>query len=521
MNSDSNSEFGNEDICSKYSDNKFIGKKFDCNVPDDQKIFRIQGCNPNGFRLSQDGGDFNEFCTDMREYGIDVSCVSELNLDTTNFKIRNILCDTGKKHFQQKVYMNMSSSSIRTKNFYKPGGVLMLTTGNYSGRIVKSGSDRFGRWTYQYFSCKNNKCIVIITAYQPCVQNLYHNRKLKSSTVTAQQTSMLMRENDDRLPRIAFIEDLNKFVSDIKANGDNVILLGDFNESLYKSNSGMKKIMTNNNLCDLMWKFLQEDEFSTYINGSKRIDYALVDFDIYDCVLNACYEPFKYRNKGDHRTMVLDFDADALFGNPTYNLFTPLQREINSKDTDVVQKYCTSRFEYLNDHKFGERLRQVQQNWDPVAAEALDKDFQRACIQASASCKKKPNIAYVRQISQLRAKKNVLQKLISGHRLKKNFDKQIALSMLGTVDFIIPDTVDEWKKELREVQKKIKQLQKDATMLRKNEIEDLILAADATGDKETSKMLRRKIKAKETKQMFQKIKYINVIKKKELSYNSC
>ena len=128
----------------------------------------------------------------------------------------------------------------------------MLTTGNYSGRIVKSGSDRFGRWTYQYFLCKNNKCIVIITAYQPCVQNLYHNRKLKSSTVTAQQTSMLMRENDDRLPRIAFIEDLNKFVSDIKANGDNVILLRDFNESLYESNSGMKKIMATNNLCNFM-----------------------------------------------------------------------------------------------------------------------------------------------------------------------------------------------------------------------------------------------------------------------------
>ena len=86
-------------------------------------------------------------------------------------------------------------------------------------------------------------------------------------------------------------------------------------------------------------------------------------------------------------------------------------------------------------------------------------------------------MAYVREISKLRAKKNVLQKLISDHRLKKKFDKQIALSMLGTIDFLIPKTVDKWKQELQETQKIIKQVQKDAIMMRKNKLEDTIILA--------------------------------------------
>lgn len=495
-------------ICKQFSGNEYIGKEFNNNFDDADKtkIFCIQACNPNGFRLNCDGGDFDEFCTDMNEYNIDMSCISEINLDTRNFEVKRITYNTAKKHFNQKVNLQMASSSIRSKSFYKPGGVMMLTTGNTSGRVVKCGSDKFGRWTYQYLTCKNNRCIVVITAYQPCRQSLIYNGRIRSNTVHAQQTSILLSEDDNRKPRKAFIDDLDKFIGELKAEGNQIILLGDFNEDLYEHNSGMKKLMINNNLCDLMWKSLKVDKFSTYIGGTKRIDYVLVDHDIYHCMLNACYEPFKYRNKGDHRTMVIDFDSDKLFGNPTYNIFTPLQREINSKDIDNVQKYCKARLEYLMDHNFDSRLQAVIGNWDKEKAESLDNDFQRACIHAASICKKKPNMAYIREISKLRAKKNVLQKLLSGHRLRRNFDRQIALSMMGTADFLIPQTVEEWHSELKEVQKKIKLLQNKAKMLRKNELEEAILSADLAGDKTTSTALRRKIKAEETKQMFQKIR---------------
>ena len=80
---------------------------------------------------------------------------------------------------------------------------------------------------------------------------IQHSR-IKSNTVTAQQTSMLLLQNDERKPRKAFIDDLDKFISDIKAEGNKIILIGNFNKDLYEHNSGMKKLMTNNTLCDLM-----------------------------------------------------------------------------------------------------------------------------------------------------------------------------------------------------------------------------------------------------------------------------
>ena len=89
-------------------------------------------------------------------------------------------------------------------------------------------------------------------------------------------------------------------------------MVGDFNKELHANNSGMKRLMLNNNLCDIMWKVTKEDKFSTFISGSTRIDYVLANHEVYDCVVNACYEPFQYRNKGDHRTIVINFDTDTL-----------------------------------------------------------------------------------------------------------------------------------------------------------------------------------------------------------------
>ena len=91
VNSDSDSDVSN--LCENFTENDYIGKKFREQKNSDEKrtIFRVQGCNPNSFKLSSDGGDFSEFFTDMTESCIDVSCVSEINIDTTNFNAKNII----------------------------------------------------------------------------------------------------------------------------------------------------------------------------------------------------------------------------------------------------------------------------------------------------------------------------------------------------------------------------------------------------------------------------------------------
>ena len=119
---------------------------------------------------------------------------------------------------------------------------MIKTVGNYSGRVVDSGNDSLWRWCYQTLSCKNNRCIVIISAYQVCKQPIRTRNKIGTLTATAQQTSMLEMEHRQEKPRSAFITDLNKFIASIHAAGNGVLLIGDFNEVLYGPNSGMRKL---------------------------------------------------------------------------------------------------------------------------------------------------------------------------------------------------------------------------------------------------------------------------------------
>jgi hypothetical protein len=64
--------------------------------------------------------------------------------------------------------MIMASSPIEMLNQYKPGGTLTLSQGKITARLLKSGSDDMGQWTYQTFSGKRSSNVTIIIAYQVC-----------------------------------------------------------------------------------------------------------------------------------------------------------------------------------------------------------------------------------------------------------------------------------------------------------------------------------------------------------------
>ena len=69
----------------------------------------------------------------MFQYQIDISCISKINLDTTNYEVRDIIKNCAKQQFHNKASVNISISNTSTKRFYKPGGTMVITTDNYSG----------------------------------------------------------------------------------------------------------------------------------------------------------------------------------------------------------------------------------------------------------------------------------------------------------------------------------------------------------------------------------------------------
>lgn len=90
------------------------------------------------------------------------------------------------------------------------------------------------RWSSIWMTARGNRAVLIITAYQPCDVRGTPKGKF---TVHAQQTSILREkfmDNPKPNPQKYFWKSL-------KAKGDNLIVIGDFNEVLGNNPSGMSK----------------------------------------------------------------------------------------------------------------------------------------------------------------------------------------------------------------------------------------------------------------------------------------
>ena len=206
----------------------------------------------------------------------DTTCLFEINLDTTKYPVRKILYDTSQNIFKHDK-LDIASSSVPSKNDYKPGGTLILTQSNRKGRVIDSGSDALGRWTYQTLSGKDNRHVSIISAYQVCEQSIVEDDRVKTLTATAQQTSILRVQGRDISPRAAFIHDLKGFLLEQRKLKRGILLVGDFNEVLDVSYDGLTKLASDLELTDVTYHVIGDDDFPTYDRGSTRVDFALAD----------------------------------------------------------------------------------------------------------------------------------------------------------------------------------------------------------------------------------------------------
>ena len=162
-------------------------------------------------------------------------------------------------------------------------------------------------------------------------QRVTESRRARTLTVTAQYTSILRQQGQNKTPWQTFIADLCQLITNQHSQGNDVLLAGDYNEEFDITCDRITKMCSNFQLVNIMFHLTGQDDFTTYAHGSKRIDYILCDAWVSNASLQGCYELFQYRLKGDHRAMVVDFDTHLLFGNLTSTLATRAQREFSDR----------------------------------------------------------------------------------------------------------------------------------------------------------------------------------------------
>ena len=109
---------------------------------------------------------------------------------------------------------------------------MIFTHGQTKGRLSKTGSDAYGRWSWIRLNTEEGG-IYVISIYQPSNQQDYKTPGNKSKmTFWLQQFSMIVKDNRKGTPREIFCKDLIKFLTEIKSSGDKILIMGDFNEVL-------------------------------------------------------------------------------------------------------------------------------------------------------------------------------------------------------------------------------------------------------------------------------------------------
>jgi endonuclease/exonuclease/phosphatase (EEP) superfamily protein YafD len=238
---------------------------------------------------------------------------------------------------------------------YKPGGTMSSALGNTVSRVITTGTDDLGRWSYMKLSGKDGKVLTIITAYQVCRKNTTAVNN-DSCTAHSQQQSLLIQQNKaNPSPVKHFRLDLEKFMQQCHSQQELLLLFGDFNEVFGPDSAGLAKMARKFDLINVMHQTHPVPDPATYARGKTRIDYILASEPVFQAV-NACgYEPFNKHFLSDHRGYFVDFDSHKLFGNELQRLASQPFRDVRGKDTTSVTQYVEAKDHYLNAHNFYRR----------------------------------------------------------------------------------------------------------------------------------------------------------------------
>jgi hypothetical protein len=179
---------------------------------------------------------------------------------------------------------------------------------------------------------------------------------------------------------------LGLYLKECREGNEEILLLGDFNESIGSDLDAMQKLMDENNLADVMKSRHSEPLPTTYARGHRCLDYALATRGIIQSLVNAGYEGFGAKYPTDHRAYYLDLSTDRLLGIQIQPLAKLEPRVLKSNNLYQVTAYIKAKHKHLEDHNVFERIRQLEHPGNRHQfAERIDKDVVAASLSAEKS----------------------------------------------------------------------------------------------------------------------------------------
>ena len=469
-------------------------------------VTRVYSLNTNGLSIDRRGGRFDDLCKVAKEVQADVVCCQEHNLDTTRSNVRSVLYDTARQHWNRSRIV-MGTTPIPFSTNYKPGGTMNIAIGDMTGRIITQTHDHWGRWTSQTFRGSGNTNVTVISAYQVVSDNPHTGL----TTATAQQQSLLIQSQDSITPRKAFKRDLRSLLQTCITQGNDILLVGDFNEVFGAECDGISKLAAEFHLINLMQVRHHHTSPATYARGKKCLDYGLATRRVANALIQCGYEAFSERFSTDHRAYFFDLDNDILFGNMTQQLASPARRILKSNNVEQVTAYIKFKFEFLQSRNAFRRAEQLNLPGNRhTFAERLDSDVLKASLDAEQKIKPFREPAWSEALSKARRKKVILKKWLTMHRTGLDHSDIITKDMTSFgLTMELPTSKQQCNSMMRETQSEIEKIVAQSYQQRDQERDLRIQELDKsikTADKTHARLLRRLKRNERVKRVCEKIK---------------
>ena len=303
------------------------------------------------------------FIKQMHTWEVDISVLSESCIEWRDVIPRRVVTDISKKYDTGGTW-TVSTSSCYSGSFVKPGGALVYSSGNLSGKIMERGTDpwKHGRWSYVRYQGKKGNSLMIIGGYRVgCRSNV-----AGASTAWYQQKVLLTEANRTEEPDEAFLTDFASWYEEIIQPQTEVLLFLDANEqwtTLSKIRQWAKKLQLANLNIDGGYHFPATYPCITNHSRDTTINYCLCTPGVLDSIAYATMAPFDLHTLGDHRGLLIDVQVSRLLQSLAEPREISVGRKLATNNPVATEKYLLGVEKGFLKQNIFERTRKLYYQW--------------------------------------------------------------------------------------------------------------------------------------------------------------
>ena len=327
------------------------------------------------------------------EFGIDILLLQELGLHWSNLSRPRQWRNRAEKYLNPRCTRTRCSHNIHdtTGTRVQAGGTGILAHDKISHFAMGSGSDKaqLGRWTWSRFRGKNGMILRVVSVYRPCANSGGER------TTWSQHKAYFNDKNDDRDPRVAFMEDLETELQEWIQEGDQVIVGGDLNEEI--RGQGIKDFFSNLGMHNLIFQKHDEATAPTtfFRNRNGKVMDGMWGTANIAAVKCGYLEPCDF--PGDHSAIWMDISYNCALGHNPPLPSNPDANRLQLHQPKTVKKYLQRYREEVTQHALPARQFNLERSapvgvplsaWQQREATEIDALKAKAMLRAHHKCRR-------------------------------------------------------------------------------------------------------------------------------------